>query len=212
MGLSINKSWKVLIGTLGLSLVGCGGAGLEAADGLGQTAQQLVGPVTLTLNGSAAMQLQCGVDTWADPGATAKDGAGNPLPVQSYNSGNDEHGPGPDPSVESSHYIYYDTHDADWNYASASRTVNVKDTLAPTLTLNGAATMSIPCYGDFDAVDPGATASDHCYDVADQVLQTNNIQNWVAGSYTVTYTVKDSAGNAATPVTRTVNVVNCPVW
>ncbi|MBN1210553.1 MAG: DUF5011 domain-containing protein [Myxococcaceae bacterium] len=211
MGLRINESWKVLIGTVGLSLVGCGGAGLEAEDGVGQSAQQLEGMVTLTLNGHATMNLECGVDTWSDPGATAKDGDGGPLPVITYNSGNDEYGPGPNPAAQGTYQVTYFAHDADWNQATAVRTVQVNDTIAPTLTLNGPATVTLQCYEWFE--DPSATSSDLCYgDLSSQVLKTGEVQNWIAGSYTLTYTVQDSAGNAAPPVTRTVNVVNCPVW
>ena len=35
-----------------------------------------------------------------------------------------------------------------------------------------------------------------------------NVDTSVIGSYSVTYNVSDSAGNAATPVVRTVNVVD----
>jgi hypothetical protein len=35
---------------------------------------------------------------------------------------------------------------------------------------------------------------------------TNNVNTTVLGTYTITYNVSDSSGNAATPVTRTVNV------
>jgi hypothetical protein len=41
-------------------------------------------------------------------------------------------------------------------------------------------------------------------------MTTGSVNGWVPGEYTVRYEVRDSAGNAAPPVTRTVRVVNCP--
>jgi hypothetical protein len=39
-----------------------------------------------------------------------------------------------------------------------------------------------------------------------RIRVTNPVNSAVIGTYTVTYNVVDSSGNAATPVTRTVNV------
>lgn len=36
------------------------------------------------------------------------------------------------------------------------------------------------------------------------------VNGWVAGTYTVVYTLTDSGGNSAPTLTRTVQVVNCP--
>ena len=56
----------------------------------------------------------------------------------------------------------------------------------------------------------GATASDN-YDgdiTADVVIGGENVDTSTVGQYTVTYNVSDDAGNAATEVTRTVNVTD----
>jgi hypothetical protein len=42
------------------------------------------------------------------------------------------------------------------------------------------------------------------------VWHTGEVNGWAAGTYTVTYSLTDSGGNSATPVTRTVQVANCP--
>ena len=62
-------------------------------------------------------------------------------------------------------------------------------------------------------VDAGATATDDADgDLTDQVIVDNPVDTAVVGTYTVTYNVRDSSGNAAIPVTRTVTVgVNDPV-
>ena len=55
--------------------------------------------------------------------------------------------------------------------------------------------------------DAGATASDS-YDGALTVAATSTVDENTVGAYTVTYNVSDAAGNAATAVVRTVNVVD----
>jgi hypothetical protein len=209
MVLRINESWKVLISTLGLSLVGCGGVSLEGEEALARTGQQLEGAVTVTLNGDAAMTLECRVDPWVDPGATAADAEGNPLPVVTYNSGNDEYGPGPNDEAEGLYYVQYAAHDDSWNAADVIRTVTVRDTLPPTLALVGDAVVTHPCGSNFE--DPGYTASDVCYqDLTTQVVWTGEVNGWVEGMYTRVYEVSDGAGHAAPALTRTVHVVDCP--
>jgi hypothetical protein len=60
-------------------------------------------------------------------------------------------------------------------------------------------------------VDPGVQATDTCYgNLSAQVWHTGEVNGWAVGTYTVTYSLTDSGGNSATPVTRTVDVVNCP--
>jgi hypothetical protein len=60
-------------------------------------------------------------------------------------------------------------------------------------------------------VDPGVQATDACYgNLTHQVWHTGEVNGWAEGTYTVTYTLTDSGGHSATPVTRTVDVVDCP--
>ncbi len=57
-------------------------------------------------------------------------------------------------------------------------------------------------------VDPGAIATDTDHSIQmQQIQQTGSVNTAVLGTYTITYTVSDNYGNAATPVTRTVIVV-----
>jgi hypothetical protein len=73
----------------------------------------------------------------------------------------------------------------------------------PVITLTGEATVSVPSGAPYS--DAGATAVDNI-DGELQPTATSNVNTAVVGSYTVTYNVTDFAGNAATPVTRTVSV------
>ena len=58
----------------------------------------------------------------------------------------------------------------------------------------------------------GATASDNYDgDITDSIVTATTVDTSVVGSYTVTYDVSDANSNAASTVTRTVNVVDTTV-
>jgi uncharacterized repeat protein (TIGR01451 family) len=73
----------------------------------------------------------------------------------------------------------------------------------PVITLIGSSTMSVECHTSF--TDPGATALDACGSIT--VIPSGSVDVTNPSSYTITYTATDGA-NAATPVTRTVHVVD----
>jgi len=76
----------------------------------------------------------------------------------------------------------------------------------PTLTLLGADPMSITM--DTTFADPGATAHDpEDGDITSSIVVSGLVNASVIGAYTLSYNVADAQGHAATPVTRTVNVV-----
>ena len=85
------------------------------------------------------------------------------------------------------------------------------DTGLPLIQLVGPAEIALAVEEDF--VDPGATATDAIDgDLTAEIVVDNPVDTAVVGTYTVTYTVKDSSGNTSTPATRTVAVgVNTPV-
>ena len=82
--------------------------------------------------------------------------------------------------------------------------IAVADTTAPALTLNGAATMAVELGGTF--VDPGAAASD-LVSGPRPVTITGTVNTAVIGTYTLTYTATDAAGNTVIK-TRTVTVAD----
>lgn len=168
------------------------------------------GEPTLVLNGSAELALECTAGaTYTDAGAQAFDGCGNPLPVQTYNSGADSSGPGPLVGYEGSYTVSYVAMDANGRTATAVRTVNVNDSAAPTLTLKGALQSTHTCGSQWQ--EPGYEAQDACYgNLAPTVVRTGEVNGWAEGTYTVTYSLTDSGGNSAPSLTRTVEVVNCP--
>ena len=78
------------------------------------------------------------------------------------------------------------------------------DTLSPVITLNGVATVEHN-YGDVYS-DLGATATDNI-DKTSAVITTGTVNTDTIGSYTITYSATDAAGNKST-LARTVKVTD----
>ena len=96
--------------------------------------------------------------------------------------------------------------DAAGNAATAvTRTVVVADTIAPVITLAGLASVNHEQGTTY--ADDGATASDTVGGTM-TVTVTGSVVTGTAGTYTLTYTVTDAAGNTATQVTRTIIVTS----
>ena len=162
------------------------------------TVEDNVKPV-ITLNGDAAVSIVAG-ESFTDPGATYSDnvdGTGSATVSGNVNT-----------AVAGSYTLTYSYTDTSGNAADAvTRTVTVipVDTQAPTITLNGEATLNVEAGSTF--TDPGATFSDNLDGTGNALVQ-GSVDTSALGSYTLTYTYTDNQGNAATPVTRTVNVVD----
>jgi hypothetical protein len=79
------------------------------------------------------------------------------------------------------------------------------DVVPPVITLLGPATVTLPLGATY--TESGATAWDDVDgDISSRVRIQSNVNTAVPGSYSVTYTVSDLAGNAAKPATRQVVV------
>lgn len=88
---------------------------------------------------------------------------------------------------------------------TATRTVNVVDSTAPEIKLNGNSEINIAKDSNYQEL--GCTATDNYDgDITTKISIDKNIDTSKIGTYTVTYTVKDSSNNEA-KATRTVNVV-----
>ena len=81
------------------------------------------------------------------------------------------------------------------------------DTTAPAITLTGSSSLTIQVGTAY--IDAGATANDN-FDgnITGSITATSTVNSSLIGTYTVTYNVSDSSGNAATPVIRTVTVID----
>jgi VCBS repeat-containing protein len=79
------------------------------------------------------------------------------------------------------------------------------DSNPPVIALRGDATVNLQIDSPYS--DAGATATDkEDGDVTSRIVVTNTVNTTLLGTYTITYNVSDLSGNAAQPVTRTVNV------
>lgn len=102
----------------------------------------------------------------------------------------------------------FEFEDAAGNVGSATATVSNIDKVRPIITFSGSTPVNIT-QGEAYA-DAGATASDNFDgDITSRIVVVNPVNTSVAGSYTITYNVTDSAGNTAEQVVRIVNV-NAP--
>lgn len=137
-------------------------------------------------------------DAWVEPGVSATDAEDGTISVTTDTSGLDISQPG-------TYFVNYSATDSDNNTVTAQRTVVVCDNAAPTLTLNGDASVTVTQSND-DYADPGATAMDGGGDISGQIVTTGSVDRTTPGSYTIEYNVSDASGNAAPPVFRTVTV------
>jgi PKD repeat protein len=109
------------------------------------------------------------------------------------------------PNVPGSYNLQYNALDGSGNIAATFyATVVVKDLIPPTVTLLGADPMIVDVFTTFN--DPGVSDTDNYYPNV-TTIRTGVPTMTTIGTYTVTYTVTDGAGNS-TVVTRTVRVVD----
>ncbi len=97
------------------------------------------------------------------------------------------------------------------NSASVTRTTIVNtppDTTAPVIALTGS-TINLYVGGTF--TDPGATASDNeDGNLTSSIITSGSVDTSTIGTYSITYTVSDTAGNSAS-VTRSVTISAAPL-
>ncbi|HOS02091.1 MAG TPA: DUF5011 domain-containing protein, partial [Candidatus Hydrogenedentes bacterium] len=159
-------------------------------------------PPTITILGSNPATVEAKT-SYSDAGATASDNVdGNITSRISVNNGVNV-------NVKGTYSVVYSVSDTAGNSAQASRTVYVVDTTKPVITRLGSNPVTVLLGATY--TDAGATASDN-YDgnITAQIVKTGTVNTAAIGTYTITYNVSDASGNAAVPVTRTVNVVEAP--
>ncbi len=170
----------------------------EAGNSSEVTRQVTVSDTTdpvLTLNGDSTINIDF-PDDFTDPGATATDACDGSLAVNVDGTVNDQ--------VPGTYVLTYTATDSSGNSAQRTRTVNIIDDGAPTISPVGAQNLVIECGDSFS--DPGAMATDDADgDLTDDIVATCNVDTGSTGNYTCTYTVSDSSGNSA-QATRNVTV------
>jgi uncharacterized repeat protein (TIGR01451 family) len=166
------------------------------------------GALSISLSGANSITLECG-QRFGDPGATAINGAGEPIEVEvAYSGGfNDE-----SPANGSYTATYTATEGA--NSVSTTRTLEVTDTEGPAITVDGANPYRIQQGSCSPFVDPGVTAFDSCAGPKPVTTSISgpggatSVNPAIAGTYIVTYTATD--GTNQSTATRTVIVGTFP--
>ena len=101
--------------------------------------------------------------------------------------------------------VTYQVADSSGNTAEVVREIVYDDPVPPELNLEGKTTVTVELGARYD--DPGFTANDNCDgDLTDKVEVTGTVDVETPGTYTLTYTVRDTYENETT-ITRTVEVV-----
>lgn len=99
--------------------------------------------------------------------------------------------------------VVYSVTDSAGNLAQISRTIAVIDNVAPELELLGDSLIEIDVSTPY--IEPGYTVTDN-YDTNPTVTINGDVNVFVLGGYTLTYTAVDTSGNESTPKNRTVVV------
>ncbi len=180
----------------------------NVSDSSGNTATQVIRTVTvsdagapvITLTGANPQFIEC-PSAYTELGATASDDVdGNLTDEITINS------TAVNTTVPGTYPVTYNVSDNAGNAAvQVTRTVTVRDTTAPVITLTGNATVALNVGDTY--IESGATASDTCDQSLPAVtIDSSAVDTTQPGSYQVTYNVSDASGNAASQVIRTVTV------
>ncbi|WP_152570654.1 OmpL47-type beta-barrel domain-containing protein [Paenibacillus tyrfis] len=153
----------------------------------------------IVLLGENPLNWQVGT-AYVDPGAKAFDPQDGDLTSRIAVTGR------VDVSRLGSYVLQYDVTDRAGNPAlPVTRTVRVKDTIRPVITLRGEPEMAISYGTSF--VDPGAIAVDNYDgDISGRIRVVGTIDSRKPGVYELRYQVEDSSGNRALEVVRKVRV------
>ena len=155
------------------------------------------GAPIITLNGSNPETHEAG-NSYTDASASALDAIDGDVTANIAVSGDTVN----DTTAVGTYEIIYTVSDAAENEAQRIRTVNVVDTTAPVITINGDNPATVALNDSY--TDAGATVVD-VVDGTVTVDTTGTVDTTAAGDYVITYTATDAAGNVATD-TRTVTV------
>lgn len=140
----------------------------------------------VTLNGNAAVTLEAGA-TFTDAGATATDNYDATATVVVSGTVNN--------AALGTYTLTYTSTDASGNVGTATRTVTVVDTTAPTITVSGGLAVTVQIGETFTT--PTATFTDNL-DASGDVTSSGTVDTATVGTYTITYTATDASGNTNT--------------
>ena len=199
----------VVSGSVNTDVIGTYTLSYDVSDNAGNVATTVTRTVnvvdtvapSITITGDVSLNHQV-LTAYSDAGATAADDNEGDITSDIVVTNN------VDANVIGTYQVHYDVSDNAGNQANRkTRTVFVVDNIAPDISLTGPSNLDIEYNSTYN--DQGATASDNYDgDITANIVVTNNVNTSAVGSYSVLYNVSDAAGNAATEVTRTVNVID----
>ena len=163
-----------------LFLVACGGGSSTSNEPSPVTVD--TSPPVITVTGDTTVNHEQGT-TYSDQGATAQDAVDGSVTITVTGSVE---------AAAGTYTLTYSATDKAGNTATASRTIIVADTIAPTIALIGSETIAHEQGTNY--VDAGATATD-AVDDSVEIVTTGTVNTAIAGTYTLTYTATDQAGN-----------------
>lgn len=103
--------------------------------------------------------------------------------------------------------LFYQAEDQGLNKSALLyRIVQVRDTKAPVITLNGDRFVTLCRWESY--TDPGFSVSDN-YDLTVEVDVVSNLKVETEGLYSIRYTTRDKAGNVALAAERLIRVIAC---
>ncbi len=147
----------------------------------------------ITLKGSKNLTVAQG-STYVEQGATATDARDGNVSFSVSGAVNS--------NQVGQYTLTYTARDKAGNQSQVVRWVTVADTTAPVITLQGANNLSLPQWNAY--VEQGATANDTT-DGNVSVVISGTVDARTQGSYTLTYSAVDAAGNQAS-IIRTIDV------
>ncbi|TXE19028.1 DUF5011 domain-containing protein [Psychroserpens burtonensis] len=205
-----NISGSIIIGgdTVNTNVLGSYVVTFNVSDAAGNDAAEVIRTVivsdttapVITLIGAATINLNVG-DTYNEQGATATDNFDGNLTSSIAVTGV------VNTNSAGTYVVNYNVSDTSGNSATqVIRTVIVtEDTTPPVISLIGASTVNLNVGDTYN--EQGATATDNQDgNLTSSIVIAGTVNTNSAGTYLVNYNVSDAAGNAATQVTRTVNV------
>ncbi|WP_371188588.1 immunoglobulin-like domain-containing protein [Thalassotalea maritima] len=182
------------IGEYTLTYIAVDSSGNKSTKNRKVTVKDETAPI-ITLNGAMNIELPLN-SAYIEEGATALDDLDGTVEVVIEGEVNT--------SQIGEYLIKYEATDNAGNKSSITRTVRIFDNTPPQITVQGDLVISIEFGAIFE--DPGATALD---DVDGEVTVTTSgsVNTNAIGTYTITYSAVDAAGNVSSTI-RTVNVID----
>ncbi|MFL5350792.1 MAG: immunoglobulin-like domain-containing protein [Hyalangium sp.] len=148
----------------------------------------------------AVSAVECALQGYTDTGVTANDQCEGDVTAKIVKTGSVT------TTAVGDYKLTYTVSDTSGHTGQTTRTVPVRDTTKPAVTLNSPVSQTVECGGTY--TDPGATASDLCAGALPTSVYSTTINMAVPGGYVINYKATDPSGNAGYSGDRSVTVAD----